>query len=103
MDEFLIEKNTVDDLDYLINFTRWLGDDTIASVSADVMKGTVTTHDIERNAEQLIDNGVTIDPFKAVKLWIAGGTHISSARVRVTIVTAQGRAKSVNLIVHVKS
>lgn len=72
-----------DILDYDIDYTDWLGTDTLAS-------HTVTA-----------DTGITIDtPASSiwgsslkVKVWVSGGTTATTYKITVTVVTAGGRTK----------
>lgn len=102
-EEFLVEKSGIDNLDYLLDFTKWLGADSISSVTSNPLRGGVIVQSVEKNTSQLIDNGKTIEPNKAVTVWIYGGVPGAVARVRVTITTLAGRTKSVTLIVQVTS
>jgi len=103
MDEFYIEKNGIDNLDYVVNFTKWLGDDSISAVTTNPVRGGVIVQSASRNESQMIDNGKVIEPRKGAIVWIYGGVPGAVARIRVTISTALGRTKSVMLIVTITS
>ena len=83
-------KQPADVLDYDIDYTDWLGSDTIASK-------TVTA-----------DDGITIDSSAItgagtrVKTWISGGTTATTYKITVTITTTGGLTKQDEFRVKVK-
>lgn len=99
--EYIIEKGAVDVLDYIIDFTEWLGTDTITTVTSNPTRGGVIVQSVGRNTAEVIDNGNTIAPNKAVILWLYGGSPGSMAKVRVSASTTAGRVKSIMIVVKI--
>lgn len=91
MNSYQITKRPADTLDYDFDFSRWLPEgDTIASATATLdADATVTIHDITWS------NSVA-------RVWLAGGTNLSSCQLLVTITTLAGRVKEVAAAVRIK-
>lgn len=78
-----VRKRPDDQLDYDVDFARWLSDgDTIQDASAVVSPA-----------------GVTVDRVEVfghiVKVWLSGGTAGGSHEIQVTVSTAKRRVKEV--------
>lgn len=86
----LVEKQPVEILDYDVDFSRWLVDDTITAASVEILP-----------AGELMLNTVDTDP-TAVKVWLRGGVSGTSYKVEVTIDTDRGRRGQVEFRVRVK-
>ena len=84
-------KQSVDQLDYDVDFTRWLpADDTITSV--------MVVLDVEGDME--IESSSIASP--VVKVWLSGGTHNTTYTVTVTVATLGGRIKETEFRIRVK-
>ena len=86
----VVPKQPVEILDYDVDFSRWLQDDTIETASAAV----VPSGELE---VQKLD----IDP-TLIKVWLEGGQDGSSYKVELTIDTVGGRRGQVEFRVRVK-
>lgn len=80
-------KAPTDVLDYELNWTRWLGTDTIATSSWEVPVG--VTKESESNST------------KRAVIWLSGGTTGQSYTLTNTITTAGGRTRSQDVILPV--
>ena len=81
------DKRPADDLDYLIDWTRWLEGDTIVSSTWTVPTG-ITSHD------KIINSGN-----QKTTVWLSGGTLGSSYVITNVIVTTVGRTKEITFTV----
>lgn len=87
-----IIKQPADQLDYDIDYSRWLpDDDTITTVSA--------TIDIEESELEVVSTSVSES---TVKVWLAGGRDGSTYKVTVVIATTGGRIKEADFKVRVR-
>lgn len=90
---FKATKQTVDILDYDMDFSQWLPKgDTITTVSAalDVVG-------------ELVIDAVGTDPTaQIVKVWLSGGVNTHSYKITVTIATAGGRIKELEFLLRIK-
>lgn len=84
-------KQPADQLDYDIDFSRWLPDD-------DVILTVVTAVDVE---DELVVDQVTVDS-PMVKVWCSGGTVGTTYKVTVTVSTQGGRVKEVDFKIRVR-
>lgn len=85
-------KTPDDQLDYDVDFSRWLADgDTVTSATADVVppESMVSAVNVEVQGE-------------IVKVWLIDGEPGKTATVIVTAMTAQNRVKQVNFQIRVK-
>lgn len=89
-----LRKAPADQLDYDVEFERWLSDDDTVQ-SADAI-----TSAIEGDAAPLVIESVQLFG-TVVKVWISGGTAGESYEVKVTATTAEGRVKEVCFIIRV--
>lgn len=84
-----IKKRPDDQLDYDIDFIKWLSEgDTLLDASA------------ESDGEALVVNSVEVFG-QVVKVWLSGGDAGASYKVDVTATTIQGRVKEVTFILRV--
>ncbi len=89
-----LRKAPADQLDYDVEFERWLSDgDSVQSADA-------VTSTIENDAAPLIIESVQLFG-TIVKVWISGGTAGESYDTKVTATTAKGRVKEVCFIIRV--
>lgn len=85
-------KRSVDQLDFDIDFSRWLPDgDTIQSATA-----TVEPSDSMVSAPQVLVDGDT------VKVWVIDGLDGKTASILVTATTTGNRVKQVEFQIRVK-
>lgn len=85
-------KQPADQLDYDLNFERWLSpDDTITTASAALS-----------DDDPLLTVRSTQIAGAVVKVWLAGGTDGKTSVVTVTIGTAGGRIKETEFKLRVK-
>lgn len=85
-------KRSVDQLDFDIDFSRWLADgDTIISATA-----TVEPSDSMVSVPQVLTKPET------VKVWAVDGVSGKTAAILVTATTAQNRVKQVTFQIRVK-
>lgn len=85
-------KRPVDQLDYDIDFSRWLADgDTIASATAAVQP-----------AESMVSAAQVITQPETVKVWLVDGVSGKTASIIVTAKTAQSRVKQVEFQIRVR-
>lgn len=78
-------KDPNDVLDYTINWSTWLGADTIASSTWTVPTG--------------LTAGVTSNSTTATTIWLSGGTAGVTYLVTNKIVTAAGRTKEDSIVI----
>lgn len=83
-------KQPIDVLDYDIDYSQWL------TVGDNVQSATVV---VEPN-DLILDATFINDP--RIKIWLAGGTHLTTYKVTVTMTTADGRIKQDEFRVKVK-
>lgn len=84
-----LRKAPADQLDYDVEFERWLSDgDRVQSATAAASPVGVT-----------VDRVVVFGTI--VKVWISGGTASESYEIKVTATTAKGRVKEVCFIIRV--
>ena len=89
-----LRKKPADQLDYDVEFERWLSDgDRVQSADA-------VTSTIKNDAAPLIIKSVRLFG-TIVKVWISGGTAGESYEIKVTATTAEGRVKEVCFIIRV--
>ncbi|AFN39128.1 virion associated protein [Burkholderia phage BcepMigl] len=89
----IVQKTTVEQLDYDVDFSRWIPDgDTIQAA----------TVDITPNDGTLVDESYEISG-QVVKVWLSGGTVGTSYTVAVTIGTNAGRMKEACFGVRVRN
>lgn len=85
-------KRSVDQIDFDIDFSRWLPDgDTIQSAAATAAPG-----DSMVSVPQVLVDGDT------VKVWVIDGVSGKTASILVTATTAQNRVKQVEFQIRVK-
>ncbi|AOJ09661.1 hypothetical protein [Burkholderia mayonis] len=85
-------KSPVDQLDYDIDFSRWLADgDMIASASA-----------VVRPADSMVSAAQVIAQPEIVKVWLVDGVSGKTASIIVTATTAQCRVKQVEFQLRVR-
>ena len=90
-------KQPADQLDYDIDFSRWLPDgDTIL---------TVTTHvdppyDEDEQIGLKVDSAYVDSP--DLKLWLSGGENGSTYKVTATVATSGGRVKEVDFKIRIR-
>lgn len=85
-------KRSVDQLDFDIDFSRWLPDgDTIQSATA-----TVETGESMVSVPQVLVDGDT------VKVWVIDGLTGKTASILVTVTTTGNRVKQVEFQIRVK-
>lgn len=85
-------KRSVDQLDFDIDFSRWLPDgDTIQSATATVEPG-----DSMVSAPQVLVDGDT------VKVWLVDGVSGKTASILVTVTTTGNRVKQIEFQIRVK-
>ncbi|MBU9624839.1 phage fiber-tail adaptor protein [Burkholderia multivorans] len=85
-------KRQVDQLDYDIDFSRWLVDgDTIADATAAVQP-----------AESMVSAARVVVQPETVKVWLVDGVNGKTASIIVTATTAQRRVKQVEFQVRVR-
>lgn len=82
-----------DTLDYDIDYTDWLGTDTLSSVACTADAGITITDP----ASALIWGAD-----KKVKVWASGGIDGTKYKITVTVTTAIGRIKQDEIYVRVK-
>lgn len=82
-------KDPGDRVDYLVDFTEWLGEDTISSVSWTVPDG--------------ITNYSTSGTTATATIWLAGGTHGQEHVITCQATTAGGRIKQRSFKVMVRN
>ena len=86
-----VQKRPNDELDYDVDFSKWLtGDDTITSVTAVVSP----TGELAVESVSIAD--------QAVKVWLKDGDDLNSYSVVVTVATSGGRIKEVEFKVRVR-
>lgn len=86
----VVEKQPVEILDYDVDFSRWLVDDTISSATVTIAPaGSLTLHALD------------VEP-TLTKVWLSGGTNGVSYKVEVTVNTNGGRTGQVEFRVRVK-
>jgi hypothetical protein len=81
-------KDPDDVLDYVFDWSTWLGADTIASDTVTVATG--LTKDSDSNTTT------------AVTVWLSGGTPGTSYKVTSKITTAAGRTKTASIVINVE-
>lgn len=87
----VVVKQPADQLDYDIDFDRWLpADDVIL---------TVTTN-VEPSGELVVDSVHVDSPM--LKVWCSGGENGSSYKVTATVATQGGRVKEVDFKIRVR-
>lgn len=85
-------KRPIDQLDYDIDFSRWLPDgDTIASAVSAV-----------EPCDSMVSAAQTIVQGEEVKVWLVDGVSGKTATISVTATTAQSRVKQVKFQIRVK-
>lgn len=89
-----LRKKPADQLDYDVEFERWLSDDDSVQ-SADAVASTV-----DDDAAPLVVESVQLFG-TVVKVWISGGSAGESYEINVTATTADGRVKEVCFIIRV--
>lgn len=82
-------QNSDENLDYTINWTEWIGQDTIASVIWTVDSGITKT--------------ASTNTTKKTTIWLTGGTLGSNYNVKVQITTTFGRIKDAFFILYVQT
>lgn len=84
-DELTIaNKKAEDQVDYDVDFTRWLGaDDTVVSVTGE--------------GQGVIVDKASVYKGTIVKIWLSGGTSRQHASVVLTVTSSLGRVKSLLL------
>lgn len=85
----VMRKKPEDQLDYDLDFERWLSDgDTLLSGDA------------------VAEDGITVEQVQlfgtVVKVWLSGGTDGHSYEISVTATTAQGRVKEECFMIRVR-
>lgn len=80
-------KKQGDELDYSIDWSAWLGSDTISNSSWSVPAG--------------IDDTLETNSTTVGTVWLAGGSLGGSYECANTIVTAAGRTKSESIIINI--
>jgi len=86
-----LQKRPVDELDYDVNFEKWLTEgDVITSADAAVTP----------TGELIIESVAIID--QVVKIWLTGGDLNETYTVLVTVATSGGRVKEVEFNLRVK-
>ncbi|AAQ54996.2 virion-associated phage protein [Burkholderia phage Bcep22] len=89
----IVQKTTLEQLDYDVDFSRWIPDgDTIQAGAVEITPddGTLVAVSYEINGQ-------------VVKVWLSGGTAGKSYTVAVTIGTAAGRMKEACFGVRVRN
>lgn len=85
-------KRSVDQLDFDIDFSRWLADgDTIISATATV-----------EPIESMVSVPQVLAQSEVVKVWVVDGVSGKTATILVTATTAQNRVKQVTFQIRVK-
>lgn len=86
-----VQKRPNDELDYDVDFSKWLTDsDTLTTVTAVVTP----------TGELVVESVAIVD--QVVKVWLKGGEDLKSYSVLVTVATSGGRVKEVEFKVRVK-
>lgn len=92
-----IMKQPTDQLDYDVDFNRWLTcDDRILTV-----EHKITPENKEENENWLIVKSVMIED-GIVKVWLAGGESPATYKVTIIAGTRDGRIKEIDFKVRVK-
>jgi hypothetical protein len=86
----VVDKQPVEILDYDVDFSRWLSNDSISTASAVVTP-----------AGALDVQTLDIEP-ELVKVWLSGGSNGVSYKVEITVDTTGGRRGQVEFRVRVK-
>ncbi|MBI3146108.1 MAG: hypothetical protein HYZ18_12800, partial [Pseudogulbenkiania sp.] len=86
-------------LDYVLDFTLWLGGDTISTVTSSASGVTVDSAIVNSIALTVTENGFsrTVAVGNAVVLWLSGGTEATPGKVDLRIVTAGARQRDVSI------
>lgn len=92
MDTF--NKQTADELDYSVNYSRWLSDGDVVLLASDPV--------IEPPGELVATRIQYSDDRQIVKVFLAGGVDGSKYKVTVTAQTAGGCIKEVEFVIRVK-
>ena len=100
-------KDPDDKLDYVLDLSEWLDDDTITGHTVTIAAGDVVKDSSSVNAVPLTvkENWGTrtIAAQKAVIVWISGGTLKTVAEVTVRVETAAGRQLDRSFIIRLVS
>lgn len=86
----VVDKQPVEILDYDVDFSRWLANDTITAASAVITP-----------AGSLAVQTLDVEP-KLVKVWLSGGSDGVSYKIEITVDTAGGRRGQVEFRVRVR-
>lgn len=90
-----IVKDPGSTLDYVIDWTNWLGADTVSSVTYTLDSGISTSTDIGGSATSTTDTTTTVN--------ITGGTTGNIYNVKAEMVTAGGRTVVRNFRIRIES
>lgn len=88
----IFQKRPADQVDYDIDFSRWLADgDTVMSATAEVLP-----------TDSMVSAIQVIAQPELVKVWLVDGVAGKTATVTVTATTAQNRIKQVEFQIRVR-
>jgi len=88
-------KGPNDVLDYILDLTLFLGDDTVITASAVEAVG-VVVDSVDVNPIPLnLNNEIPVDTGKAVIVWLSGGNAGSHGKVVIRVNTQGGRQKDI--------
>lgn len=101
----LVEKDPDDVLDYVLDYSNWLGEDTISTVTPVASGVTVDAALINTGVLTIDDNGFTrtIGIGKAVVVWLSGGVDMTQGFVDLHVQTMGGRKRDWSIKVSTRS
>jgi len=92
-----LQKRPNDQLDYEIDFEKWLNDDDkITSAVADVTKDGVATDELTVQSASVSESSPTLT------VWLSGGVDGVTYTVTVTVATTGGRIKEEDFKIRVR-